>query len=273
MILSDIKRLFNRNAVFSIALVVILCFSSKVLTSDPNPPSFFELLYKRVFKKGESLNYFSLLDQYDNNYWFYIVLPVILSFPAARHFYNEWFEGGYYFTISRCGMKKYIFSKSISWAIVSAALFLIGIIVFALFLLFFFPNFSDTAELFPNGAARYFMIKISNAVFVAAAYPMFSILVLILIKEKFLSLSIPMIIQYLSARIGGDLFMKSFVENNLFDQKLAMLLPYYQTKQYLYFEDLFDAPISVWYALFVIQYFCMIAVFYLLTKRRIQHNA
>ena len=268
MLFSDIKRLLNRNTLLSAALVAILCFSSQAVTGDTEPPTMFELAVSSI-SGAEKFNYFLVLDCFDNSYWFYIILPVILSFSAVSDFYEEWFGGGFYFSLPRCGITKYVLSKSLSVSAVSVGCFLAGVTIYCLVLLIFFPNFEDTAALFTQGALVYFAAKICNIAAVIAVYPLICIVAVMCIKEKFLSLSVPLIIGYSSAKISSDLFLKSFSEQDISYQKLAMLTPYMQTKQYAYFEQLFGLPIAVWYLSVLLCCAASVLVFRLLVKRRI----
>ena len=174
MLFSDIKRLLNRNTLLSAALVAILCFSSQAVTGDTEPPTMFELAVSSI-SGAEKFNYFLVLDCFDNSYWFYIILPVILSFSAVSDFYEEWFGGGFYFSLPRCGITKYVLSKSLSVSAVSVGCFLAGVTIYCLVLLIFFPNFEDTAALFPQGALVYFAAKICNIAAVIAVYPLICI--------------------------------------------------------------------------------------------------
>ena len=160
-------------------------------------------------------------------------------------------------------------SKSLSVSAVSVGCFLAGVTIYCLVLLIFFPNFEDTAALFPQGALVYFAAKICNIAAVIAVYPLICIVAVMCIKEKFLSLSVPLIIGYSSAKISSDLFLKSFSEQDISYQKLAMLTPYMQTKQYAYFEQLFGLPIAVWYLSVLLCCAASVLVFRLLVKRRI----
>ncbi len=272
---SDFKRIVNFRSLLTVLLITLLCFFSNIPSGASNPPTILEgtfsaLIYgKTIFARENIIEFF------DNSYWFYIILPVILSFNAVADFYEEWFGGGFYLNIHRQQIVKYAASKALAYSLHSVLCFLVGTALFILPIMLIFPN--EEAEnllaMYPNGFTALMTSKLLNSAVLAAIYPVFCILFVILIKEKFLSLSCPLLLNYMTGQISSALFISSFTDNDSRLRKIAMLLPYTQNTQYISFEQTFGLPIFVWYiacgAIFVL----LVLAIILLIKRRVKTNA
>lgn len=273
--LTNFKRMINARTLLCVIAVTLLCFFSHdpMSNSYETPPTLIELTAKAfggetgIYTREDILRYF------DSSFWFYIVLPVIVSMPAVSDFYDEWFNNGaYYFNVHRQQIPKYCVAKSFAYALNAAIIFLVGFAVFAAPVYFAFPalDAESLAMSFPDGFFAFFAGRVLNVAAVSAVCPLVTILVLILIKEKFLALSFPMLVNYLTSQIGGFLSVRAYTENKPYLQKIYALLPTSQFTQSLNFEGTFGAPLFVWYIAWVLIFVLCGAGLFLLVKRRVR---
>lgn len=269
------KVMFIRSTLLSIFMTFGLCFFSHIIGS-PNSLTHLELAVKILNgeKMTNSIFYQDIICWYDNSFWFYIVLPVILSLPAISDFCAEWFSGSIYLNISRQGITKYTVSKSCAYSLCSLVCFVVGIFVFILIVILIFPkaNFEYINKLYPNGFWVCIFSRIMNSASVVTIYPLICIVSVIIIKERFLSLSVPLLINYITAQIGNNLYKKMLDSGNMNYEKIAAVMPYMQTTQYENFERLFNLPMVVWYLIWLGLIICFIFFFHFLVKARIKYN-
>lgn len=269
------KRISMGKILLSVFIVTALCFFSHPPAYTANPPTLIELSVTAL--KGENLiyTYQDIIGWFDNSAWFYIILPVILSFPALSDFYEEWFGGGYYLNLSRQQVLSYVLSKSLACSLWAVICFAAGLTLFILPVLLLFPGADPeiAAAIYPEGFFIHILSRMLNSSALAAAYPLICVISLILIKQKFLSLSIPMLINYLTMQAGTNLLIQSVRQEDPFYEKLAMLMPAMQNNQYGSFERVYGLPIFVWYIAWAAFYLLLMAALYFLVKRRLKGNA
>lgn len=215
---TDFKKTLNGKTVLAILLTALLCFFSTYETGETNPPTVAECLIE-LLKTSETkrhLTALNMLSSYDSGFWFYIILPVILSIPSVSVFYDEW-GSGYYFNIHRCGIFSYSLAKALAYSLNAFLCFAVGAAFFALPIVLVFP-----CEAEEN--LSLILLDFLNTAAVAAAYPLIAVELLILIKEKFFALSIPMLLNYICKHISGFLYMRSYYENNSVYRTLAVFL-------------------------------------------------
>lgn len=275
IILTNFKKILNVRTLFSVLAITLLCFFSHTLNSDQTaPPTFLELTADALFKGKCNITRQEIISDFDLSYWFYTVLPVILSMPAVSDLYEEWFGGGFYLNVHRQQIFKYSVSKCAVYSVTAAASFLIGVGLFCAVISAVFPNAAD-ARLeweYPNGFFAYMLPRLLNAAAAAAICPLITVIILILIKEKFLALSIPMLANYMTAQLGNFLNIKAFTDDKPYLNKIAALLPYYQFRQSSGFEDTFGVPFFVWYTAWALSLILCVFVLFYLVKRRVKNG-
>lgn len=274
-VLTNLKRVLNLRTLLSVLAVTALCFFSHIITFDyDTPPTLIELTLNALFKNEQLYTRQDIVSNFDTSYWFYIVLPVIVSMPAVADFYEEWFGGGFYLNVHRQQIFKYCVSKSVVYSINAAMILFVGAGLFIIPVTLVFPgeSVSVLSEIYPDGFSVYMLMRLLNAAAAAAVCPLVTIIILILIKEKFLALSIPMLINYITAQIGNFLNIKAFTDDKPYLNKLASLLPYYQFSLSKSFEDTFEMPFWVWYTAWALAFALAAAVLFYLVKRRIRNG-
>lgn len=272
--LTNFKRMLNARTILCAAAVTLLCFFSHDPTSNSyeTPPTLIELTIK-AFGGVREYTRENILRFYDSSFWFYTVLPVIVSMPAVSDFYEEWFNSGaYYFNVHRQQIPKYCVSKAFAYSLNASLIFLAGFAVFAAPVCLAFPGLdAESLSLsYPDGFFAFIAARVLNVAAVSAVCPLVTILVLILIKEKFLALSFPMLVNYLTSQIGGFLSVRAFTENKPYLRKIYALLPTSQFTQSLNFERTFGAPLFIWYIAWALVFALCGAGLFLLVKRRVR---
>lgn len=274
-VLTNFKKLLNVRTLFSVLAITLLCFFSHTINSDQTaPPTFLELAADALFKGKCTHTRQDIISDFDLSYWFYTVLPVLLSMPAVSDFYEEWFGGGFYLNVHRQQILKFSSSKCAVYSLTAAASFLIGAGLFCAAVSAVFPSAADAylERAYPNGFFAYMLPRLLNAAAAAAVCPLITVILLILIKEKFLALSIPMLANYVTAQIGTFLNIKAFTADKPYLNKIAALLPHYQFRQAVGFEETFGVPLFVWYIAWALfSALCVFALFYLV-KRRVKNG-
>ena len=270
--LTNFKRLLNVRTVLCITAVTLLCFCSHMETGGyENPPTLLELT-ARAFAGDNKHGYTfqQILSAYDYSFWFYIVLPVILSMPAVSDFYEEWFGGGFFLNVHRQQIFKYCAAKSAAYALNAAAVFLAGFGIFAAAVCCAFP-IESAAELNSYNSLPAIAMRILNVNAAGALCPVITVLILIVIKEKFLALSMPMLMNYATSLIGGFLTARSYNEEKPILRRIAYLLPRYQFSQATGFKATFGMPLFVWYIAWAAAFALCVICFVFLVKRRVKN--
>lgn len=261
----NLKKISLARTFLCAAAVTLLCFFSHMETGGyENPPTLLELTAKAFAgdnKHGYTLQ--QIISAFDYSFWFYIVLPVILSMPAVSDFYEEWLNSGFYFNVHRQQIFKYCAAKSAAYALNAAAIFLAGFGMFSGIVCAAFPT--------EQGSLGAIAMRILNVTAAGALCPVITVLLLIIIKEKFLALSMPMLVNYATALIGGFLIAQSYNEGKPILMRLAYLLPRYQFSQNN-FKATFNLPLWIWYLAWAAAFVLSVICFVLLVKRRVKRG-
>lgn len=274
--LTCFKRTLNTRTLLSVAAMTALCFFSHMLSDDSKiPPTLLELTAK-AFAGENTKRYTSqqIISAFDGSFWFYVVLPVILSMPAVSDLYDEWFGGGFFLNVHRQQIFGYCVSKSAAYSLNAAAVFLAGFGIFAVIVCLAFPSYDPEflAAAYPAGFFAFIAKRVLNVTAAGAICPVVTVLILIPIKENFLALSIPMLTNYITAQIGGFLIMRSYNEDKPLLMKLAYLLPRYQFSQPDDFASIYNLPLFVRYIAWLLFFALCAAGFICLVKRRVKNG-
>lgn len=238
------KNILSPNFIISILLMTFLC----LLADAPNvsarePLSVFDEIVKMRraiwLDKGTDFSSISIFYHFDNSLWFNIVLPIIAAFTVVYHFSDEWFGDNYILTLYRSGYKKYTFAKLSAAFITGFLVALIGLSIFGLIILNVFPSINE----FGDGAFWYYdsayssaysavIAKIINTSSVCGAYAFLSLFVCLLLKDKFFTLSLFMVVNYFSVKLDVK-FMNSV---SLADSKNRALRGFFPNNQTLLYS-------------------------------------
>lgn len=237
------KNILSPNFIISVLLMALLCLLADAPTvSAREPLSILDEIVKMRkeiwLEKGSEFSSISILYHFDNSIWFNIILPIIAAFTVVYHFSDEWFGDNYILTLYRSGYKKYTFAKFSSAFITGFLVALTGIFLFGLVVFGIFPSLRE----FGDGTDWYFdsayqtggsalIAKILNHSFVCGEYAFLSLFVCLILKDKFFTLSIFMVVNYFCVKLDVK-FMNTVSLTDSKNRALRGLFPNNQTELY-----------------------------------------
>ncbi len=276
------KNIISPKFCISILLMVLLCLLADAPSvSAREPLSIFDEIIKMRkdvwLDKGIDFSAPAVFYRFDNSLWYDIVLPIIAAFPVVYHFHDEWFGESYIMTLSRCGYKKYAFSK-LSAAFVSGFMTaIIGIAVFGVTIFCIFPsvnNFTDAGDWYYGGiyasSMHAIFAKGLNHALVCGMYALSSIFICLLLKDKFFTLSIFMVLNFFSMKLEIK-FTNSVLFTNERYRVLRVLFPGSQTEIHSIFPS--ELHISFYWYIMSIIVVCVVMsiISYRIIKRRYKY--
>ena len=192
----------------------------------------------------------------------------------------------------RYGRKKYTLVKSFSCALTGGAAVLIGCILYAVCIYIYCPHISSYTEaqisqfylshsLYTGSVFLEWCSMLLNLVMVTAIFAQVDLIFVVIFRKKFLSLTFPMILQYLSERLtdlwNGQLW-KIYLENGNLDffnrySSFVMFLPSNQLSMYSTFPYHTNLSVAVYYMILLLVFFVLVFIFHMLLERRVVHYA
>ncbi len=202
----------------AMCVMVLLCACSR-FQGDPARGDltvlqvFFIYSRSELLELGETACACQVFMGFRDMEWFMVALPVIASFPVLYDFAEEWSGGNYYQVISRSSRSRYAAGKlwkaaSRGFGAVVSGIFLYGILVFLRFPSLgeyqLTPEESMTVMAYGmSGAARLFcFLKAAlHTGWLAAIAAVFCSLLVIVLRDRFLSVTFPILLEYFSIKL------------------------------------------------------------------------
>lgn len=284
--LSDIKKnIYSPKFLISIFLVFLLCLLSDAPSVSARVPlSVLDEIVKMRreiwLEKGVRFSAPSVFFGFDYSIWYSVILPVIAAFPVIYNFSDEWFGDNYIMTLSRSGYKKYTIWKFLSAFITGFMTAILGLLLFGITVSLIFPSvneFENAEQLYLNGAyaepAKAIAAKVINNSLICGFYAVFAIFLCLIIKDKFFSLSVLMVINYFSMKLEIKFMNSEAFLNNEEIRWLRIFFPNCQKDMYYFFPDYFD--ISFYYYIPIVISLCLgiSAISFYLIKRRYRYGS
>ncbi len=279
--LSDIKKnIYSPKFLISIFLVFLLCLLSDAPSVSARVPlSVLDEIVKMRreiwLEKGIRFSAPSVFFGFDYSIWYSVILPVIAAFPVIYNFSDEWFGDNYIMTLSRSGYKKYTIGKFLSAFITGFMTAILGLLLFGITVSLIFPSvneFANAEQLYLNGAyaepAKAIAAKVINNSLICGFYAVFAIFLCLIIKDKFFSLSVLMVINYFSMKLEIKFMNSEAFLNNEEIRWLRIFFPNCQKDMYYFFPDYFN--ISFCYYIPIVVLLCLgisVISFYLIKRR------
>lgn len=271
------KNIIAPKFIFGVVLILLLCLLSDAPTvSARNPMSVFDEIVRMRrslwIDNGSNFCNLNIIYNFNNSTWYPIILPVVSSFPAVYSFYDEWFSDNYFMTLPRYGYKKYAFSKTISSFISGVCVFLGGLLLFSLVVTIVFPhqNEYENVNFYYLQSYKTFggiiTAKIINNCVLCGLYSVISMIICLIVKEKFFTLSFIMVIQYFSWQIHVK-FSHYFFEHNLDMLKYDIFFPDQHDNLYNLMPNY---NISFWWYIcyaFVVVVLIMLCIYFIIRRR------
>lgn len=141
------KSIVNTGFLGAVIVTAILCFTANVYieTATSKTYSAFEAIFsldKSIIEKEHTLSSISVFQKALSGY-ITMFIPIIVAFPFMTTFCAERNSGLIRFTITRTGKTTYCLSKFISCFISAGSAVMLGVCLFGIFVIFFFPNISS----------------------------------------------------------------------------------------------------------------------------------
>ena len=279
--LSDIKKnIYSPKFLISIFLVFLLYLLSDAPSVSARVPlSVLDEIVKMRreiwLEKGIRFSAPSVFFGFDYSIWYSVILPVIAAFPVIYNFSDEWFGDNYIMMLSRSGYKKYTIGKFLSAFITGFMTAILGLLLFGITVSLIFPSvneFANAEQLYLNGAyaepAKAIAAKVINNSLICGFYAVFAIFLCLIIKDKFFSLSVLMVINYFSMKLEIKFMNSEAFLNNEEIRWLRIFFPNCQKDMYYFFPDYFD--ISFCYYIPIVVLLCLgisVISFYLIKRR------
>lgn len=279
--LSDIKKnIYSPKFLISIFLVFLLCLLSDAPSVSARVPlSVLDEIVKMRreiwLEKGIRFSAPSVFFGFDYSIWYSVILPVIAAFPVIYNFSDEWFGDNYIMTLSRSGYKKYTIGKFLSAFITGFMTAILGLLLFGITVSLIFPSvneFANAEQLYLNGAyaepAKAIAAKVINNSLICGFYAVSAIFLCLIIKDKFFSLSVLMVINYFSMKLEIKFMNSEAFLNNEEIRWLRIFFPNCQKDMYYFFPDYFN--ISFCYYIPIVVLLCLgisVISFYLIKRR------
>lgn len=263
-----ITELYSIKFWIAVIVVSILCFCANVEgESAPSDTVIYNLIFhgskQNFMDMGEMYSSYGVIMAFRNNYWFPIIVPMVAAIPYINRFSDEWLTGYYYMQIHR--------SKRISYAVESVFMaaftgFLVmcaGILLFGIICSYFFPSYSSyrieaeqsiiAAIYGPTQLARFFtFVKVLIHVGILGSITsVFSLIMLTIVHDCFLSLTLPMMLIYISTKICNyySLFVRQQYADAppVFVSMISLLIPSMYMNMEGVFRQWFGVPDILWH--------------------------
>ena len=284
--LSDIKKnIYSPKFLISIFLVFLLCLLSDAPSVSARVPlSVLDEIVKMRreiwLEKGVRFSAPSVFFGFDYSIWYSVILPVIASFPVIYNFSDEWFGDNYIMTLSRSGYKKYTIGKFLSAFITGFMTAILGLLLFGITVSLIFPSvneFANAEQLYLNGAyaepAKAIAAKVINNSLICGFYAVFAIFLCLIIKDKFFSLSVLMVINYFSMKLEIKFLNSEAFLNNEEIRWLRIFFPNCQKEIYYFFPDYLNISFCYYIPIVVLLCLGISAISFYIIKRRYRYGS
>lgn len=208
-----LKYLLSPSLYIAIALFLLLCLFGATANIKSESYSVLEVLTDRslldMAKSEFSCNSYFVLKDFSGSLWFMVALPIISGFPAIT-VYSNYCEPSRIMILSRTSRKSYSAAVIVSSFFCGAIISFAGILLFALLAYSLFPSITSfNADLLQSmnldsqlGRFTDIFPKVSNCVVVSGLLSVITVIIFCFIKDKFMSLSLPMMLMYVSVKLS-----------------------------------------------------------------------
>lgn len=279
--IKDIKQsIYSPKFLIGALLVFMLCLLSDAPSVSARVPlSVLDEIVKMRrtvwLEKGVRFSAASVFFGFDNSIWYSIILPVIAAFPVIYNFSDEWFSDNYIMTLSRSGHKEYTLGKILSAFVTGFITTICGLLLFAATIYLIFPSlneYTDGDSLYLSSAyskpLAAILAKLLNNALISGFYAVFAILICLVIRDKFFTLSILMVINYFSMKLEIKFLNSEAFMKNESIRWLRIFFPNSQKDIYYFFPDYLN--ISFYYYIPIIAFVSLIIgilSFYFIKRR------
>lgn len=268
----------------AVCLVALLCGCSRFI-GDGNGldttvwQAFFQYTKAELSDMGEFGAAYQAVIGFRDSDWFVVLLPALVSFPFIYDFDEQWFGGSYYLVISRQTKCRYTVQTMLHTAGTGFGIFISGALIYSFFVVLKFPCGISEPEQSAIAAAYgatvlqrglSFIQELLHTGCLSALLVMISVLLTVLFKNRFLALSLPVLVEYMSGKLLYVFQRYRFLQetDSVAGEFAEFLLP----SKHLYYDQNFASSFGVgywFYLIFLLFLFVMMtAVFRRMVERR-----
>lgn len=277
------RKVLSREVV--IASIIYGCLTAIIklnVTFSGTKLSIFDLLldnklFSYVIFDGQELLEHFIKDVYYNQ-WFVILFPTILSFSTVLAFYISYFTNVYNVEITRSTKRKYAFEKVMVGYLHVICVCLVGEFIHGLIVCSVLSIGMELRmmELFLFLISFYLKnsLLFINSIIMGFAWLQFDLLLLLIVRDVFFALCIPIAIQYAGMKLLNfiHLWIRDTYGFFCSEEKYRILIlsPFSHFSMYNDFENYFKLPVAIWFLLVIVFVFFMYFIFQkLILKRKI----
>ena len=276
--------IFSPYFLLSIIMMVLLCIVSPMPNSyNIGDPSIIQCILNKdiIWLKSSIANSsYEVFKCYDNFEWFPIIMPIISGFAPIYYINSENESKLSRFVLIRSNKNEYIICKMVSSGLTGGFTVILGILLYGIIVYLNFPNLNqyytinlDLAledikmySIFPNQLEfkyriSFLCIKLLFTFSTAFLTAIIIYLFLIIIKNKFLTITLPVIINYLLLNIIAKLTI-IHIDNEKVYYWLYFFCPCWHYNMYYAFPALYKSS-YLWY---IPIFFCYIAIIFICIK-------
>lgn len=215
------KNLVNWGFICATIITAALSFTSGVYTDVSNGKNYsvFEALFSfdRDFMRGQfQFSPLYIINGTLNGYYESMALPVTAAFPFVFAFTAERNSGNMRQAITRVGRRKYYFSKFISALLCGGLCTMLGVIVFAVFVLILFPSMPPEmlVDLLPDGVFLTLVKKALSAFVYGAVSVLPAFILCSFCTNPYIILCVPFMLKFMLETLISRIQSNAFAAGN-----------------------------------------------------------
>lgn len=215
------NNIFSPYFIIAIISMVFMCFLAKIPSWSINgDPSILECTLNgnvALWKSSRTYSAYEMFKAYDNFDWFPILLPLIAGFTSISYLFEEQNSNYIRFVVIRSTKSKNIFINMLCSGISGGFAVVTGVLIFGFIISFIYPNIdsytyplqeSDISlyYLYPdqtilNNRIYFITIKLIFLFLTSYLNASFTYLCLVIFRNKFISLTVPIVVNYITTKI------------------------------------------------------------------------
>lgn len=263
-----ITELYSIKFWIAVIVVSILCFCANVEgEAAASDTVIYNLILhcsrQELIEQGEMYSSYGVIMAFRNNYWFAIIVPMVAAIPYINRFSDEWLTGYYYMRLPRSKRKAYAVESVLTAACTGFLVMCIGILLFGGVCAYVFPSYG-TYQLEAEDsiiAAIYgqtqparilaFIKLLCHVGILGSITSVCSLILLTIVRDCFLSLTLPMMLIYLSTKVCNyyTLFVRQQYADNppVSVHMISLLIPSMYMDMEWTFHQWFGVPDILWH--------------------------
>lgn len=248
----------------SVCVTVLLCTCSRFWGNAGESDStvlqaFFRYSKSELFNMGEEGSAYYVTMGFRDMEWFIVALPLLSAFPSVYDFAEQWLGGSYYMLISKKTRMKYAIQSLLKAALAGFGVVVLGIFLYTLCVYLKFPKY-HLYQLTPEesmAAISYgftdlsrwlsFLKSVFHVGLLSAMAAMISTVLVIVIRDRFLAISLPMLAEYFSIKLN-NVYQKYLYRDEVENIPVRKHIPeFFMPSNHLYYDRNFSITFEMTY--------------------------